>query len=42
MNWNKWMRQAHRWLSIALTLAMIVNIVAIVAGSSGTVPSDRA
>ena len=29
MNWNKWIRQTHRWLSIAFTLAVIVNIVAI-------------
>jgi heme A synthase len=29
MNWNKWFRQAHRWLSIAFTVAVIVNIVAI-------------
>ena len=29
MNWNKWVRQTHRWLSIAFTLAVIVNIVAI-------------
>jgi len=32
MNWNKWIRQTHRWLSIALTVAMIVNVVAIVGG----------
>jgi heme A synthase len=29
LNWNKWIRQIHRWLSIAFTLAVIVNIVAI-------------
>lgn len=29
MNWNKWMRQTHRWLSMAFTAAVIVNIVAI-------------
>ena len=28
MNWNKWVRQTHRWLSIAFTVAVIVNIVA--------------
>ena len=28
MNWNKWVRQTYRWLSIAFTLAVIVNIVA--------------
>ena len=29
MSWNKWVRQAHRWLSIAFTVSVIVNIVAI-------------
>jgi hypothetical protein len=29
MNWNKWVRQAHRWLSIAFTVAVIVNGVAV-------------
>jgi hypothetical protein len=29
MNWNKWFRQAHRWLSIAFTVAVIVNGVAV-------------
>jgi heme A synthase len=29
LNWNKWIRQTHRLLSIAFTLAVIVNIVAI-------------
>ncbi len=29
MNWNKWVRQLHRWASIAFTLAVIVNIVAV-------------
>ena len=32
MNWNKWVRQAHRWLSIAFTVALIINIVAVVQG----------
>ena len=27
MNWNKWIRQFHRWLSIAFTLAVIANLV---------------
>ena len=26
MNWNDWIRQIHRWLSIAFTVAVIVNI----------------
>ena len=29
MNWNKWIRQTHRWVSMAFTVAVIVNIVAI-------------
>ena len=33
MNWNKWLRQMHRWLSIAFTAAVIVNIVALVQGT---------
>ncbi len=32
MNWNRWIRQTHRWLSIAFTVAVIVNAVAIVRG----------
>ena len=31
MNWNNWIRQLHRWLSIAFTVAVIVNIVNIFA-----------
>ena len=27
MNWNKLIRQGHRWLSIAFTLAVIVNVI---------------
>jgi hypothetical protein len=29
LNWNAWIRQIHRWLSIAFTLAVIVNVVAM-------------
>ena len=29
MNWNKLIRQTHRWLSIAFTVAVIVNVVAV-------------
>ena len=32
MNWNKWIRQTHRWLSIAFTMVVIVNGVAVVQG----------
>jgi membrane protein YdbS with pleckstrin-like domain len=29
LNWNNWIRQVHRWLSIAFTVAVIVNIINI-------------
>jgi len=29
MNWNALVRQAHRWLSIAFTVAVIANIIAM-------------
>ena len=32
MNWNKWIRQTHRWLSVVMTGAVVVNFVAVVAG----------
>lgn len=32
MNWNKWIRQIHRWLSIAFTLTVIANFVAMTKG----------
>jgi hypothetical protein len=31
MNWSAWIRQAHRWVSMAFTVAVIVNLVALVA-----------
>lgn len=37
MNWNKWIRQTHRWVSIAFTLAVIANI-AVMATGGGTPP----
>ena len=30
MSTNMWIRQIHRWLSIAFTLAVIVNIAAMI------------
>jgi hypothetical protein len=29
LNWNKRVRQIHRWLSIAFTVAVIANIAAL-------------
>ena len=36
MNWNAWVRQIHRWLSIAFTVTVIANFIAL---SQGT-PAD--
>jgi hypothetical protein len=32
LNWNKWVRQIHRWTSIAITVGIIVNTVAVAKG----------
>jgi heme A synthase len=29
LDWNYWIRQIHRWLSIAFTVAVIVNLIAL-------------
>ncbi len=33
MNWSKWIRQFHRWLSVAFTLTVIANFVALARGA---------
>ncbi len=37
MNWSTWIRQIHRWLSIAFTVTVIANFVALARGT-GTPP----
>jgi hypothetical protein len=32
MNWNHWIRQLHRWLSIAFTVTVIANFIALAQG----------
>ena len=32
MNWNHWIRQTHRWLSILFTVTVIANFVAMTQG----------
>jgi heme A synthase len=32
LNWNTWIRQTHRWLSIAFTVTVIANFVAMSQG----------
>jgi hypothetical protein len=29
MNWSKWVRQIHRWLSITFTLFVIANFIVL-------------
>ena len=38
MNWNAWVRQIHRWVSIAFTMTVIANFVALAIGR-GAPPS---
>jgi hypothetical protein len=30
LNWSKWIRQTHRWLSIVFTVAVIINGITVV------------
>lgn len=39
MNRNKWIRQAHRWLSIAFTATVVANIVGFAAGKGAPPPA---
>ena len=32
LNWNNWIRQFHRWVSIVFTLTVIANFVALSQG----------
>jgi hypothetical protein len=32
VNWNHWIRQAHRWLSIAFTVTVIANFITLAQG----------
>jgi hypothetical protein len=32
MTWNLWIRQSHRWLSIAFTLTVIANFAVRIGG----------
>ncbi len=39
MNWNKWIRQFHRWVSILFTVTVIANFVAIAQGGETPPPA---
>jgi hypothetical protein len=32
VNWNGWVRQLHRWISVAFTVAVLINLVAVIRG----------
>jgi hypothetical protein len=38
LNWNIWIRQFHRWVSIAFTVTVIANFIALALGG-GTPPA---
>lgn len=38
MNWNKLIRQSHRWLSIVFTATVIANFVALAQAGGGMPP----
>jgi hypothetical protein len=38
LNWSYWIRQTHRWLSIAFTVTVIANFVALAQGGGGMPP----
>jgi len=29
MNWNKWVRQVHRWLSVVFVVTVIITFIAL-------------
>jgi len=33
MNWNSWIRQLHRWLSIIFTITVIANFAVMARGT---------
>ena len=39
MNWNTWIRQSHRWLSIIFTVTVIANFVALAQGGGAMPPA---
>jgi hypothetical protein len=38
LNWNIWIRQFHRWVSIVFTVTVIANIVALARGGGQMPP----
>lgn len=38
MNWNAFVRQSHRWVSIAFTVTVIANFIALAQGGGSMPP----
>jgi hypothetical protein len=38
LNWNVWIRQIHRWMSIAFTVTVIANFIALARGGGEMPP----
>ena len=38
MNWNMWIRQSHRWVSIAFTVTVMANFIALARGGGAMPP----
>ena len=38
MNWNTWIRQTHRWVSIAFTATVVANFIALARGGGAMPP----
>jgi hypothetical protein len=32
LNWNKWIRQTHRWVSMIFTVTVLANFIALARG----------
>jgi hypothetical protein len=39
MNWNVWVRQIHRWVSIVFTVTVIANFIALAQGGGEMPPA---
>ena len=39
MNWSRWIRQTHRWVSIAFMVAVIIVTVLVISGEEE--PAER-
>ena len=38
MSWNAWVRQIHRWVSIAFTVTVVANFIALAQGGGAPPP----